>query len=156
MAVKEISNNLFFANVESIINSGNSVELKVKGTSMYPALRNGKHKVVLVPYRKEFLRIGIIALFIHNQKHILHRLVSIDNNILTFQGDNLPYVKEYIEEKDIIAIVEFIITPDGKVTDCKKQWFFIKNKLWRPIYKNHILFMRKIKSLFYKAFVISN
>jgi len=156
MAVKEIPNNLFFTNVKNIINSGNPVELKIKGTSMYPTLLNGKHKVVLVSYRREYLKVGIIALFVYKEKHILHRLVSIKENQLIFQGDNQPNIREYIEEKDIVGIVEYIISSTGKITDCKKQLFFIKNRLWRPIYQYHLLFIGKIKNLFVKAFAHKN
>ncbi|WP_165042767.1 S24/S26 family peptidase [Dysgonomonas sp. ZJ709] len=152
MAVKEISNNLFFTNVRNIINSGNSVELKIKGTSMYPTLLNGEHKVVLTSYQKQYLRIGIILLFVYKEKYILHRLVSINENQLILQGDNQPYIREYIEEKDIVGMVEYIISPTGKVTDCKKRRFFVQNRFWRPIYQYHLFFVRKMKGFFIKTF----
>jgi len=153
MAVIEISNDLFFANIQSIINAGSSVELKVKGTSMHPTLLDGKHKVVLIPYQKQYLCIGIIALFIYRGRHILHRLVSIDESQLIFQGDNLPYVKESVREEDIIAIVEYIIEPGGKVVDCKKRSFFIKSRLWRPVHHNRLKLKEMIESVILKIFI---
>lgn len=150
MAVIEISNSLFFTNIQNIINSGNSVELKVKGTSMHPTLLNGKHKVVLIPYQKQNLRVGTIALFVYRGKYILHRLISKKGDCLMFQGDNLPYIRECINDKDIIGVVEFIITPTGKIIDCKKQWFFIKNKLYRLVCQYCLIF---IKRLFYRITV---
>lgn len=151
MAVKEISNKLFFTNIRNIINSGNSVELKIKGTSMHPTLLNGEHKVVLTSYQKQFLRVGIILLFVYKEKYILHRLVSINENQLILQGDNQPYRREYIEEKDIVGMVKYIISPRGKITDCEKKRFFIKNRLWRPIQQYYLFFVRKTKGFFIKT-----
>lgn len=145
MTEREISNDLFFTNVRNLIDSGNSVELKVKGTSMHPTLQDGLHKVVLVPYCKQSLRIGTIALFLYRGKHILHRLISITDDGLTFQGDNLPYVKEFVREEDIIAVVRFIITPSGKVIDCKKQSFLSKSRWWWFMYQYSRAFVRKIR-----------
>jgi len=152
MAVREIANDLFFSNVKNIIDSGKQVELKIKGTSMHPTLLDGKHKVVLTPYEKKYLQIGVMALFVYKQKYILHRLVAINGDQLIFQGDNLPYVKEFVEEKDIIAIVEFIITPTDKVIDCRKYSFFIKNRLWRSIYQSYTIFLIKARGFFIKIF----
>lgn len=147
MTIKKIPNDLFFGNIKNLINLGNCVELKVKGTSMYPTLLDGKHKVVLVPAQKEHLQIGVIALFTYNGKYILHRLVSKNKKQLVFQGDNLLYTKEYVNREDVIAIVEFIIEPTGKVTDCRKRYFFIKNRLLRLIHQYHLIFTGKMKRL---------
>ncbi|MBK5721504.1 S24/S26 family peptidase [Dysgonomonas sp. Marseille-P4677] len=156
MAVREIPNNMFFTNVKHIIDSGNSVELRIKGTSMYPTLLNGKHKVVLIPYQKQYLQVGSIALFEYENKYILHRLKLVNGNQLVFQGDNLPSVREHVEEGNIVGIVEYIISPDGKITDCKKRRFFIKSKLWLPICQRYLWFIRKMKCFFIKAFAYKN
>ena len=103
MNSKVIPNEQFFTIVESIIKSGQTLEMNIKGSSMYPTLISGKHKIVLAPMRKEYLHKGIIALFLYNGKHVLHRLVAIDGDLLTFQGDNLPYSKEVAKQTDIIA-----------------------------------------------------
>lgn len=153
MALREISNDLFFTSVKNIIYSGNSVELRIKGTSMYPTLLDGKHKVVLVPYQKQYLKVGILALFVYNKKHILHRLISINGNCLIFQGDNQPNVREEVKEEDIIAIVEFIITPTGKVLDCKKQCLFAKNRFWRTMRKYYSIYLTKARSYFINTFI---
>lgn len=150
MTIKKIPNDLFFGNIKNLIDQGNCVELKIKGTSMHPTLLDGKHKVVLVPVQKERLQTGIIALFTYKGKYILHRLVSIKENLLVFQGDNLLYTKEYVKREDIIAVVEFIIEPTGKVRDCKKRYFFIKNRLCRLIHQYHLIFAEKIRMLFLK------
>ncbi|NDV60226.1 hypothetical protein [Bacteroides sp. 519] len=144
MITKEMPNNLFFANIRHIIDSGNSAELVIKGTSMHPTLVDGKHKVVLKPCNEQCLRVGTLALFLYKGKHILHRLVSIDANRLTFRGDNL-ITEECINREDVIAVVAFIITPTGKVIDCAKQSFFIKNSLrkWKRQY--YIIPGRRLK-----------
>ena len=51
--MKTLSNDIFFAQVESEIAAGRSVRFKVKGNSMYPLLRNGLDEVTLSPICKE-------------------------------------------------------------------------------------------------------
>lgn len=147
MSLKVIPNELFFLSVENIINSGRSVELKVKGSSMYPTLVSGKHKVVLVPFDRRYLRIGMIALFVYNKKHVLHRLVALDADMLTFQGDNLPYTEETVKVEDIRAFVEYIITPRGTVVDCKKRRFAVMSRLFVSINKYRFISLKIINKI---------
>lgn len=100
---------------------------------MHPTLVNGKHKVVLVPFDRKYLHIGTIALFVYNKKHILHRLVAFYADTLVFQGDNLPYSKEIVKVDDIKAFVGCIITPKGKVIDCKKRRYTVLSRLFVSI-----------------------
>lgn len=152
MSVEKISNSVFFAHIEHMIGQGYEVELKVKGTSMHPTLLNGQHKVVLVPYHRESLRVGSIALFRYQNKHILHRLVATDGTEFIFQGDNLPSVKEIVREEDIVAITKSIITPSGKIIDCRKSCFLIRNKLLRPVRRYYLLSIRAVKGVALKIF----
>lgn len=151
MSARVIPNERFFIVVENIIGSGKSLEIKVKGSSMYPALVSGKHKVVLSPFQKKYLRLGMIALFVYGKKHVLHRLVAINGGMLTFQGDNLPYSREIVGEEDIIAFVEFIIAPKGKVVDCKTLRFAMKSRLQVFVNKHCSRFLHKTKGLYIKA-----
>lgn len=146
-----LPNEQFFIVVEHIIGSGKSLEIRVKGSSMYPALVSDKHKVVLSPFQKKYLRLGMIALFVYGKKHVLHRLVAIDGGLLTFQGDNLPYSREVVGEEDIIAFVEFIIAPQGKVVDCKTPRFALKSRLQVFVNKHRSRFLHKTRELYAKA-----
>jgi hypothetical protein len=49
MPTKQIANDLFFASAEEFLREGRSVELRVKGFSMRPFVRNERDVVVLSP-----------------------------------------------------------------------------------------------------------
>ena len=83
----ELSNELFFAEVEQLISQGERVTITIKGNSMRPWLQNSKHKVIVKPLADSILQCGDIALFRYKGKHILHRVVKIENDKITFSGD---------------------------------------------------------------------
>ena len=86
--MKTFTNDIFFAQVESEILAGQSVRFKVKGSSMYPLLRDGKDEVTLSPITRE-PEIMDIVLFRYKGKHVLHRIISIAGDKYTIQGDGI-------------------------------------------------------------------
>ena len=105
----QLSNRLFFAQVEEVLASGSEVQLRVKGSSMRPLLRNERDVVVLAPRRPgQPLRCGEIVLFRYRGRHILHRIVRIDGERLTLAGDGNYRQKERIRPGDITAYVDSI------------------------------------------------
>lgn len=126
----ELSNELFFAEVEQLISQGENVTITIKGNSMRPWLQNSKHKVIVRPLADSILQCGDIALFRYKGKHILHRVVKIDNDKITFSGDGNIGIKEQASKDDVIALVESIITPSGRVIECNSNEWKTKSKLW--------------------------
>jgi hypothetical protein len=126
----ELSNELFFAEVEQLISQGESVTITIKGNSMRPWLQNSKHKVIVKPLADSILQCGDIALFRYKGKHILHRVVKIENDKITFSGDGNIGIKEQASKDDVIALVESIITPSGRVIECNSNEWKTKSKLW--------------------------
>ena len=126
----ELSNELFFAEVEQLISQGENVTITIKGNSMRPWLQNSKHKVIVKPLADSILQCGDIALFRYKGKHILHRVVKIENDKITFSGDGNIGIKEQASKDDIIALVESIITPSGRVIECNSNEWKTKSKLW--------------------------
>ena len=112
--MKTLSNDIFFAQVESEIAAGRSVRFKVKGHSMYPLLRNGKDEVTLSPLEK-VPTFNDIVLFRYHGKHILHRIISIESDTYTIQGDGIYLSCEKCTRKDILGVVTHI-HKKGKVT----------------------------------------
>ena len=112
--MKTFANDIFFAQVESEISAGRSVRFKVKGSSMYPLLRDGKDEVTLSPLENEPAVMDIV-LFRYRGKHILHRIISIDGDTYILQGDGIYNSCEICKRKDIIAIVTEICR-EGKMT----------------------------------------
>ena len=126
----ELSNELFFAEVEQLISQGESVTINIKGNSMRPWLQNSKHKVIVKPLADSILQCGDIALFRYKGKHILHRVVKIENDKITFSGDGNIGIKEQASKDDVIALVESIITPSGRVIESNSNEWKTKSKLW--------------------------
>ena len=131
----ELSNELFFAEVEQLISQGESVTITIKGNSMRPWLQNSKHKVIVRPLANSILQRGDIALFRYKGKHILHRVVKIENDKITFSGDGNIGIKEQASKDDVIALVESIITPSGRVIECNSNEWKTKSKLWLALPK---------------------
>ena len=112
--MKTLANEIFFAQVETEISAGRSVRFKVKGHSMYPLLRDGKDEVTISPLTCD-PSVYDIVLFRYRGKHILHRIISIEGDTYTIQGDGIYLSCEYCTREEIIGVVTHI-HKNGKVT----------------------------------------
>lgn len=111
--MKTIPNALFFASVEEMIEGGTSVEIRVKGFSMRPFLRNGRDTVTLAPIAPEDLRVGMVVLFRHAGAHILHRIRAIDGDRLTIEGDGNYRITESATRGDVVGYVSAVTLEGG-------------------------------------------
>lgn len=107
--------------VKSIIDENRPVILPAKGNSMLPFIHSGDN-VELRPIHAE-LEIGDIVLAKTQEGHpVIHRIVKIDGDRITLEGDGNLGFQEHCLRKDVIAQV---------IRDDKRQWH-----LWmslRPI-----------------------
>ena len=110
--MKTLANDIFFSQVESEIAAGRSVRFKVKGHSMYPLLRNNKDEVTLSPLTRDPAVMDIV-LFRYRGKHVLHRIIAIEGNTYTIQGDGIYLSCEKCTRKDIIGVVTQIHKKNG-------------------------------------------
>lgn len=128
--MKRIPNELFFVWVESEIEKGNSVRLRLKGNSMLPFLRNGVDEVVLYPCKKEDLHPMDIVLFRFKGRHLLHRIIKMDNNHLYIRGDGSIKAKEVCLYSDVVGKVQEIIRPSGKRITLNSISWKVISYLW--------------------------
>lgn len=128
--MKRIPNELFFVWVESEIEKGNSVRLRLKGNSMLPFLRNGVDEVVLYPCKKEDLHPMDIVLFRFKGRHLLHRIIKMDNNLLYIRGDGSIKAKEVCLYSDVVGKVQEIIRPSGKKITLNSISWKVISYLW--------------------------
>lgn len=126
----KVSNKIFFSQVEQLITQGETVTIAIKGNSMRPWLRDGREKVILKAHTAENIKIGEIALFRYKGRHILHRIININGNNITFAGDGNIGIYEYGTMQDIIAVVKCIITPKGRIIECDSRIWRVKSRLW--------------------------
>ena len=76
----------------------------VSGSSMQPLLCHGQ-KVLLSPC-KDKLNIGHIYVFLFNGKLLMHRLITLKQNMAVFMGD-YSFRVEKIHRKAIVAKLEY-------------------------------------------------
>lgn len=107
----EIENSIFFATVEERLREGDRVSIVLRGTSMQPLLRE-PDKVTLAPLDRE-PRVGDVVLFRYGKEHRLHRIIAIDGDEVTMQGDNC-YVCEHVRRGDIVARLVKVTRRSGK------------------------------------------
>jgi signal peptidase I len=134
--MKSLPNRPFFDEIEEIISRGNTVTLKVKGGSMRPYLRNEKDIVVLAPFQPGELKPGAVVLFRYCNKHLLHRIIEIENDTLIIQGDGVYRGYEKVLKRDVVGIVRHIIRPAGKLVSTRHYSFRIYWRCWwflRPL-----------------------
>lgn len=107
-----LPNDVLIEEVARLLSDGHSVILVPKGRSMFPFIREGLDKVVLVPPND--LQVGKIVLAHFGGKFVLHRIVAVDGNKLTLMGDgNISGTEEGVVN-NVIGVVSEIITPDGR------------------------------------------
>ncbi len=142
--MKTIPNQPFFEEIEQIISEGNTVELKVKGGSMRPYLRNEKDIVVISPFQQDDLKCGEIVLFRYHKNHLLHRIVKKrEDGMLVIQGDGVCNRYEKVSQSDVVGIVRCIIRPNGKRIATNRFSFGIYWLYWnflRPV-RPYLLFL---------------
>lgn len=108
----ELENDAYFALVEEQLAAGLQVSLPLRGISMKPLLREGD-VLVLSPLHGQEATVGDVVLFRYGHRHILHRIVGIDDGGYTLQGDN-AYTTESAARADLLARLVEVRRPDGR------------------------------------------
>ncbi|MCF8465246.1 MAG: S26 family signal peptidase [Flavobacteriales bacterium] len=91
-----------------LLDSGQQVEFRLGGNSMFPFLRNGDMAtVVKVPMLE--LKHGQVVVFAQQGKWIAHRLIALDHtqngSRLVAQGDSIVRFDKPIAEHDYLGII---------------------------------------------------
>lgn len=131
----ELRNDIFFAEVERMISEGQSVTIPVKGFSMRPMMRSEKDKVILTAHSDNDIKQRAVMLFRHNGHHIMHRIITIDGNDITFAGDGNYRIREQATKDDIVAQVTAIIRPSGRTISLDSRRWKIYSTLWLALPK---------------------
>ncbi|MBP5546807.1 MAG: VanZ family protein [Bacteroidales bacterium] len=95
----KVDNETYFALVEEHLAAGGQVKIPLVGTSMRPTLLAGD---VIVLEKAKDVAVGDVVLFRHERRHLLHRVVAIDGDRYTMQGDNCAAC-ETARREDIVA-----------------------------------------------------
>ena len=130
--MKTLPNDIFFAYVESEIAAGKSVRFKVKGTSMFPLLRNEKDEVVLSPITSTPEKMDIV-LFRFNGKHILHRIIEVKGDTYIIQGDGIYTFSEYCRMQDMVGVVTLLYKSGCKPISTSSGCYKFLSALWHKL-----------------------
>ena len=108
-----IDDQSMLALVEESIAQDHNVTIMVIGQSMAPIIRGGRDSVELMPI-KEPLKKGDIIFFRYQERFILHRIISIEDDIIRARGDSIIDKFETIKKANVVAKVKYIIKHNRK------------------------------------------
>ena len=131
MRMKQTPNELFFTWMDTEISEGNSVRFRLKGQSMFPLLRNERDEVVIYPCVADELQPMDVVLFRYQGKHVLHRILRREGELLYLQGDGSYLAKEACRTTDVVGKLREVVRHSGKVIQTDGwQWRFLSRLWW--------------------------
>lgn len=131
--MKVISNDIFFAQVESLLAEGQSVVIRVKGYSMRPFMRTDRTQVRIAPLsiaERENLQVNDIVLFRYRGHHVMHRIRKIEGEGITLAGDGNYRLIERCRREDVVGIITDVISYRGRSTACSSRRWRVASTLW--------------------------
>ena len=136
-----VENHILIPRIAELLKEGRSVDFTPTGNSMRPFIEGGKDTVTL--RLKKEVKPGDICLAELPPREgsdipvfVLHRVIRVDNDKVTLQGDGNLRGTECCGRKDVLGTVEMIIKPDGRQVKpssgrgwrylCRPRWFWLK------------------------------
>ena len=117
----ELPNEVFLKEVCELIAGGHEVTLRVRGVSMRPFLEDRRDKVVLT--RLEQVRVGDAVLAeIAPGKYVYHRIVSIEDGVVTLKGDGNVYGTEQCGLANVRAATKALIRKGKSYSPESRAW----------------------------------
>ena len=117
------SNDILLPEFDRLIKDGHTVEFTPQGVSMRPTIEGERDSVLL--RQPKLLKVGHIVLAKIGQQYVLHRIIKIQNEHITLQGDGNLRGEEQCTENDIIGQVVRIKDKVGK------QKRLTRGQVWR-------------------------
>lgn len=129
--------------IEEILESGGTLRLYPRGTSMLPLIVEGRDSVELKPYDREPRKNDIAFYRRDNGQFVLHRIVRTGNDgIYTMCGDNQTFLEKGIRREQIIAVAETVYRKDREVNS-EKFGYRLYLFVWRFITLRRVVFFWK-------------
>ena len=131
MEKKIIPNELLLGEVSRLVADGETVTIMTKGSSMLPFIVGGRDSVVL--RKTDTLSVGMIALaFVDGCRYVLHRIISVEGDVVTLMGDGNIAGVERCRVGDIKAVAVQILTP-RKHIDCMSRSHLRQAAIWKSM-----------------------
>lgn len=126
-----IPNHIVFQDAEDHLQEGESVTLLLRGTSMKPLLRDSRDCVTISSTKERSLKVGDVVLFHldRERKHyLLHRIIAIENEWITTQGDNCVTTERVLREY-VVGVLTAVRRPNGRTVMCDTLWWRFLSRL---------------------------
>lgn len=129
------------------MNEGLSVTFPVKGVSMMPFIIGGRESVVLK--KPATLHVGdVILAWVDGCRYVVHRIIRIDGDHITLQGDGNIRGTEACSVSDVKAIATHVVDVKGRQHDLYCPWRQRAAKAWfwlKPLRRYILGVMRRIR-----------
>ncbi len=150
-----LDNETFGKQVTETLAAGRQAVIRVRGSSMYPFIRDYIDLVTLHPPQPEHLKKGQIVFFRYGNRYLLHRIIRVTNGVFHIRGDNRrDRWCEQVSDNHIIGYVA-TIERNCKVIHCdhwRYRWYAriwmgtTSLRLWLyPLLRNGRTFLRQIR-----------
>lgn len=125
---------LVMEEVKRIVGEGKNVLLPVAGRSMRPFIVGDRDRAELHPVGGQLVKGNAVLAWADGNHYVLHRIVAIDGERLTLEGDGNVGLKEYCNRSDVIARAEWVVDGrNGRKTRLVGKWAMVKWWLWRGV-----------------------
>ncbi len=117
--------------------------IQMKGKSMRPSMYPGSIAMVR-KFQPDELRPGCIAVVKRSKGYVVHRFISVRDNLFIFRGDSLKYSDPPVAYDQILALVDHVIV-QGRIIEINSEknlkkgrriatfgWFY--RMIWRVLY----------------------
>lgn len=135
----KVDNDILIPEMGILLKEGKEVRFTPTGVSMRPFIE-GEHDTVVLRHLP-LVRVGDIVLATVNEnKYVLHRVIAIDGDAITLQGDGNLSGTEQCQSKNVLGTVVQIIRPNGKTKRITRGrlWYYLRpfRKLLLKIYRH--------------------
>lgn len=113
----------------ALIGEGQTVPLVISGNSMSPFLVHGRDTVYLAKIPDRLKRGDMVLFKRPDGNYVLHRIVRVDGNRFTMNGDSQTWLEEGISRSQILAIVT-AVHRKGKLLHKGSFWWLFFRHVW--------------------------
>ncbi len=131
---KTVDNDIAIHEVQCLLAEGHKVILPVRGQSMLPFIVGDRDSVELVVPSGRPLSVGDAVLaWTDGRRYVLHRIIDIDGDRLTLQGDGNIVGIERCGVSDVVARAEYVVHGDGSRHFLYSRGSIRRWQVWRRL-----------------------
>ena len=117
-------------NIEQCLQELGYAVVPVRGTSMWPLLKEGKTRVQVEVKEGKQVRKGDIVLYRRKDGTlVLHRIIKVEEDTFLVCGDHQWKQMEQVQEEQILAVAQGFFR-NGHYIDEKTWWYRLYKKIW--------------------------